>query len=190
MSNVIEVRNLTKKYGKSRGVIKLNLNVEKNDFFGFIGPNGAGKSTTIRTILGLIKPTLGTAEVFGMDSLKFRDKDVYKRQGWFYTNSGWYFFDSDSGEKMSGWVYTDNSWYYLDPNDDGKMKTGWFYTDSSWYYLNDSGSMVTGWLEWNNKNYYLGEDGRMQTKWFYTNSGWYFFNPDGGEKMTGWIRCV
>ncbi|MDU4951562.1 MAG: ABC transporter ATP-binding protein [Clostridium cadaveris] len=74
MSNVIEVRNLTKKYGKSRGVIKLNLNVEKNDFFGFIGPNGAGKSTTIRTILGLIKPTLGTAEVFGMDSLKFRDK--------------------------------------------------------------------------------------------------------------------
>lgn len=74
MSNVIEVRNLTKKYGKSRGVTKLNLNVEKNDFFGFIGPNGAGKSTTIRTILGLIKPTLGTAEVFGMDSLKFRDK--------------------------------------------------------------------------------------------------------------------
>ncbi|WP_343750389.1 ABC transporter ATP-binding protein [Clostridium cadaveris] len=54
--------------------MKLNLNVEKNDFFGFIGPNGAGKSTTIRTILGLIKPTLGTAEVFGMDSLKFRDK--------------------------------------------------------------------------------------------------------------------
>ncbi|MFQ9977392.1 ABC transporter ATP-binding protein [Clostridium cadaveris] len=74
MSNVIEVRNLTKKYGKSRGVTKLNLNVEKNDFFGFIGPNGAGKSTTIRTILGLIKPTLGTAEVFGIDSLKFRDK--------------------------------------------------------------------------------------------------------------------
>lgn len=50
---------------KSRGILNLNLNVSEGDFFGFIGPNGAGKSTTIRTLLGLISPTGGRAEIFG-----------------------------------------------------------------------------------------------------------------------------
>jgi len=58
---------LTKYYGKSRGIDGLNLDVETGDFFGFIGPNGAGKSTTIRTLLGLISPTSGKAQVLGMD---------------------------------------------------------------------------------------------------------------------------
>lgn len=61
----IETKNLTKYYGKSRGIIDVNLSVEQGDFFGFIGPNGAGKSTTIRTLLGLISPTNGTAKIFG-----------------------------------------------------------------------------------------------------------------------------
>lgn len=52
---------------KSRGILNLNLNVSEGDFFGFIGPNGAGKSTTIRTLLGLISPTGGRAEIFGKD---------------------------------------------------------------------------------------------------------------------------
>lgn len=52
---------------KSRGILNLNLNVSEGDFFGFIGPNGAGKSTTIRTLLGLISPTSGRAEIFGKD---------------------------------------------------------------------------------------------------------------------------
>lgn len=52
---------------KSRGILNLNLAVEEGDFFGFIGPNGAGKSTTIRTLLGLISPTGGRAEIFGKD---------------------------------------------------------------------------------------------------------------------------
>ncbi|MGN1036720.1 MAG: ATP-binding cassette domain-containing protein, partial [Ruminococcus sp.] len=59
--------NLTKSYGKSRGIINLNLKVNEGEFFGFIGPNGAGKSTTIRTLLGLISPTSGKAEIFGKD---------------------------------------------------------------------------------------------------------------------------
>ena len=46
----IETTDLTKYYGKARGIIKLNLSVEEGEFFGFIGPNGAGKSTTIRTL--------------------------------------------------------------------------------------------------------------------------------------------
>lgn len=63
--NVIEIKNLTKNYGKSRGIIDVNLNVEQGEVFGFIGPNGAGKSTTIRTLLGLIYPTTGSATIFG-----------------------------------------------------------------------------------------------------------------------------
>ena len=65
----IETKNLTKYYGKSRGIIDVNLSVEQGDFFGFIGPNGAGKSTTIRTLLGLISPTSGTANIFGENDL-------------------------------------------------------------------------------------------------------------------------
>ena len=63
--NVIEIKNLTKNYGKSRGIIDVSLSVEQGEVFGFIGPNGSGKSTTIRTLLGLIHPTSGSAEIFG-----------------------------------------------------------------------------------------------------------------------------
>ena len=52
---VIEIKNLTKSYGKKRGVDHISLSVEKGDIFGFLGPNGAGKSTTIRSMLGLIR---------------------------------------------------------------------------------------------------------------------------------------
>lgn len=62
---VIETNNLTKSYGKSRGIINLNLSVNEGEFFGFIGPNGSGKSTTIRTLLGLISPSSGSAFVLG-----------------------------------------------------------------------------------------------------------------------------
>lgn len=65
--DAIKTNNLTKCYGKSRGIIDLNLTVPQGEFFGFIGPNGAGKSTTIRTLLGLIKATKGSATIFDMD---------------------------------------------------------------------------------------------------------------------------
>lgn len=67
--NAIETNKLTKYYGKSRGIIDLDLAVEQGEFFGFIGPNGAGKSTTIRTLLGLIQPTTGSARILGKDIL-------------------------------------------------------------------------------------------------------------------------
>ena len=70
----IKTVNLTKSYGKARGIIELNLSVEQGEFFGFIGPNGAGKSTTIRTLLGLIRPTGGSAEVLGRDIEKEKKK--------------------------------------------------------------------------------------------------------------------
>lgn len=68
--NVIETNALTKFYGNSRGIVDVSLNVKEGDFFGFIGPNGAGKSTLIRTLLGLISPTSGSASVLGKDIVK------------------------------------------------------------------------------------------------------------------------
>ena len=75
---VIETQALTKYYGKSRGIVELNLEVEEGEIFGFIGPNGAGKSTAIRTLLGLIFPTSGKGYVFGKDIVK--DSKAIKRQ--------------------------------------------------------------------------------------------------------------
>ncbi len=72
--NVIEIKNLTKTYGKSRGITDISFNVEQGEIFGFIGPNGAGKSTTIRTILSLIYPTSGSISIFGKDSVKYSDE--------------------------------------------------------------------------------------------------------------------
>ena len=63
----IETSGLTKSYGRARGIVDVDLSVEEGDFFGFIGPNGAGKSTTIRTLLGLIAPSGGSARVLGCD---------------------------------------------------------------------------------------------------------------------------
>ncbi len=72
--DAIKTENLTKRYGKARGIEQINLSVAEGEFFGFIGPNGAGKSTTIRTLLGLIRPTSGRASVLGLDIVRDREK--------------------------------------------------------------------------------------------------------------------
>ncbi|RME83966.1 MAG: ABC transporter ATP-binding protein [Caldilineae bacterium] len=69
--SVIEVNNLTKYYGKARGIIDVSFQVEEGEIFGFIGPNGAGKSTTIRLLLSLIYPTSGSAKIWGKDCIKY-----------------------------------------------------------------------------------------------------------------------
>lgn len=66
----IEITNLTKYYGKARGIIDVSLEVEDGEIFGFIGPNGAGKSTTIRLLCSLIYPSSGSAKIFGKDVIK------------------------------------------------------------------------------------------------------------------------
>ena len=67
MAHAIQTHNLTKTYGTNRGIHNINLEVEQREIFGFLGPNGAGKSTTLRTLIGLMKPTSGRAEVLGLD---------------------------------------------------------------------------------------------------------------------------
>lgn len=67
---VLEIKNLTKYYGKVLGVKNLSLSLEEGEVFGFIGPNGAGKSTTIRSIMNFINKTKGKVFVFGKEFLK------------------------------------------------------------------------------------------------------------------------
>lgn len=71
---MIQINHLTKTYGKARGITELTLHVPENVCFGFIGPNGAGKSTTIRTLLGLLSPTSGSARVLGLDCAGQRER--------------------------------------------------------------------------------------------------------------------
>jgi ABC-2 type transport system ATP-binding protein len=81
MTAVIELAKLTKTYGKSRGIIDVDLQVNQGEVFGFLGPNGAGKTTTIRTMLDLIRPSSGTAKVFGIES-SADPVSIHKRIGY------------------------------------------------------------------------------------------------------------
>ena len=85
----ISIDNLTKTYGKNRGVDKLSLQVEQGDIFGFLGPNGAGKSTTIRSLLGLIHFQEGSAKILGMD-VKNRQSDILKEVGYMPSEAMFY----------------------------------------------------------------------------------------------------
>ena len=67
MPEAIELRGLTRWYGRRRGVIDLEADVHEGEVFGFLGPNGAGKTTTIRMLLGLIRPSGGSARILGLD---------------------------------------------------------------------------------------------------------------------------
>jgi len=85
----ISTQGLTKSYGKNRGIIDINLQVKKGDFFGFIGPNGAGKSTTIRSLLGLITPTGGEARILGMECGRSKT-EILEKVGYMPSESCFY----------------------------------------------------------------------------------------------------
>jgi len=78
---VIETRGLAKTYKGVQALKSLNLQVSQNSIFGFLGPNGAGKTTTIKLLLGLIRPTAGSATVFGLDSVR-QSVEVRARVGY------------------------------------------------------------------------------------------------------------
>jgi ABC-2 type transport system ATP-binding protein len=75
---VIDITDLSKFYGKSRGIDHVNLEIGEGEIFGFIGPNGAGKSTTIRILLNLIFPSSGSARIMGLDVV--RDTKMIKQK--------------------------------------------------------------------------------------------------------------
>ncbi|MGG1572438.1 ABC transporter ATP-binding protein [Fictibacillus sp. NRS-1165] len=88
--NVIEIKNLTKRYGNARGIEDISFHVEEGEIFGFIGPNGAGKSTTLRTLLSIIFPTSGSATIFGKDVIK-HGPEIKKQIG--YLPSEVFYYD-------------------------------------------------------------------------------------------------
>lgn len=87
--NAIQLSNLTKYYGKSRGILNLNLDVKEGEFFGFIGPNGASKSTTIRTLLGLITPSSGQAKIFD-ETIRKRNPQIRSHIGYLPSEAVFY----------------------------------------------------------------------------------------------------
>lgn len=80
MSNIIEVKNLTKEFKEIKAVDNLSFSVETGRVYGFLGQNGAGKSTTIRMLLTLIKPSSGSIEIFGMNLHRHR-KEILRQVG-------------------------------------------------------------------------------------------------------------
>jgi ABC-2 type transport system ATP-binding protein len=81
MTAIIETEKLTKSYGRSRGIIDVDLVVETGEVFGFLGPNGAGKTTTIRVLLDHIRPTNGSAKVFGIET-RVDPISIHRRVGY------------------------------------------------------------------------------------------------------------
>ncbi len=87
--DAIRINRLTKRYGKNRGIDQVSLTVAQGECFGFIGPNGAGKSTTIRTLLGLIRPTDGDAQVLGLD-IRRDMRQILARVGYLPSEAAFY----------------------------------------------------------------------------------------------------
>ena len=83
------ISNLTKTYGKNRGVSGISLEVKKGDIFGFLGPNGAGKSTTIRSMLGMLKFQEGTIKILQMDAVK-QQKEILRKVGYMPSEAMFY----------------------------------------------------------------------------------------------------
>ncbi len=101
MNAAIELRGLTKRYGKARGIEGLDLVVARGEVFGFLGPNGAGKTTTIRTMLDFQRPTAGTATLLGFDSQ--RDAvEIHRRTG--YLPGDLALYERLTGRHMTDWL--------------------------------------------------------------------------------------
>ncbi|MGD9723424.1 MAG: ABC transporter ATP-binding protein [Pirellulales bacterium] len=76
--SIIETQSLSRHYGPRRGIQDVDLNVPEGTLFGFLGPNGAGKSTAIRVMVGLLRPSAGSARIFGLDC--WRDSRAIKNE--------------------------------------------------------------------------------------------------------------
>jgi ABC-2 type transport system ATP-binding protein len=86
---IIDIYGLTKYYGSARGVVDLELAIKEGEIFGFLGPNGAGKTTTIRLLLGLMKPSRGSINIFG-EKLASHRREILNEIGYLPGDFGLY----------------------------------------------------------------------------------------------------
>jgi lantibiotic transport system ATP-binding protein len=89
MEYIVETRNVSKKFGKETAVKSLEMKIAKGEIYGFLGPNGAGKTTTIRMLLGLMKPTSGTIQLFNKNLAQNRI-EILKKVGSLVENPSYY----------------------------------------------------------------------------------------------------
>lgn len=89
MEQAIEIKNLTKSYGKKRGVNHISFTVTAGDIFGFLGPNGAGKSTTIRSMLGMLRYKEGEIKILGLEAGK-KQKEILQYVGYMPSEAMFY----------------------------------------------------------------------------------------------------
>lgn len=89
MEYIVETKNLTKQFGKEQAVTGLDIKIPKGEIYGFLGPNGAGKTTTIRMLLGLMKPTNGSIQIFNKDLNKDK-KVILQKVGSLVENPSYY----------------------------------------------------------------------------------------------------
>jgi ABC-2 type transport system ATP-binding protein len=94
MTTIIQTDKLTKSYGQYRGIVDVDLAVNEGEIFGFLGPNGAGKTTTIRVLLDLIRPSSGSATVFGIET-SADPVAIHRRVG--YLPGEWNLYDRLTG---------------------------------------------------------------------------------------------
>ena len=96
MDNVLEVKNLTKKFGKLTAVNDISFSIRDGEILGLLGPNGAGKTTTIQILLGVMDPTEGSIQYFGKDFNKNKE-EILKKINFSstYISLPWYFTVSE-----------------------------------------------------------------------------------------------
>ena len=99
--SICEIQNLTRDYGRNRGVFDITFSIDKGEIFGFLGPNGAGKTTTIRHLMGFLKPEKGSCSINGMDCWKNRT-GIQKDLG--YIPGEMAFFDDMTGEDFLSFI--------------------------------------------------------------------------------------
>jgi ABC-2 type transport system ATP-binding protein len=97
----IETERLTKTYGRTRGIVDVDLTVPPGVVFGFLGPNGAGKTTTIRLLMDFLRPTSGTARVLGLDSTA-DSVEVHRRVG--YVAGEHAFYERLTAREQLAWI--------------------------------------------------------------------------------------
>jgi ABC-2 type transport system ATP-binding protein len=108
MSKVIEVENLVKIYSNgTRAVDGISFSVDEKEIFGFLGPNGAGKSTTIKTLVGLIRPTSGVMRLGGVD--------IRKHPGEIKRQTGYASQETAIDDRLTGWenITLQGHYYHL-----------------------------------------------------------------------------